>query len=94
MRTVIQVIPRNDFKVYVFFNDGKIKLYDMSPLIGKGVFKKISTIDVFIKTCTVLNHTLAWDLLGNRDEYECLDIDPCSIYSDGIDVDDPTKITA
>lgn len=94
MKTVIQVIPRNDFKVYVFFNDGKIKLYDMSPLVGSGVFKQISNIDVFKKTCTVLNHTLAWDLLGNRDEYSCLDIDPESIYMNGVDVEDPNALSA
>ena len=89
MKTVNQVIPRNDFKVYVYFNDGKIKLFDMSHLIGFGVFKKISDVDVFIKTCTVLNHTLAWDLLGDGDTYNCLDIDPETIYLNGIDVEDP-----
>ena len=94
MKTVIQVIPRSDFKVYVFFSDGKIKLYDANHLVGRGVFNQISNIDVFINTCTVLNQTLAWDLSGKRNEGDCLDIDPCSIYSDGEDVDDPTKITA
>lgn len=89
MKTVNQVIPRNDFKVYVYFNDGKIKLFDMSHLIGIGVFKQISDIDVFIKTCTVLNHTLAWDVLGDQDSYNCLDIDPETIYLNGIDVEDP-----
>lgn len=90
MKTVLQVIPRDDFKVYVFFNDGKIKLYDMSHLIGKGVFDKISDIEIFKNTCTVLNHTLAWDIFGNRDEYNCLDIDPETIYANGVDVEDPT----
>jgi hypothetical protein len=91
MKTVIQVIPKNDFKVYVYFCDGKIKLYDMSHLIGVGVFKKISNIDVFIKTCTVLNGTLAWDIEGKLDTYNCLDLDPETIYMDGIDVKDPNE---
>jgi hypothetical protein len=43
MKTVIQVLPRKDFKVYVYFDDGKIKLYEMAPLLGKGVLKKILT---------------------------------------------------
>lgn len=95
MKTVIQVIPRDDFKVYVYFDDGKIKLFDMSHLIGKGVFTQISEIKVFLKTCTVLNHTLAWDLVGNRDAYQCIDIAPDTIYLNGTDVDDPNKrITA
>ncbi|MFK5283368.1 DUF2442 domain-containing protein, partial [Lacticaseibacillus paracasei] len=52
LHTVIQVKPTQDFKVYVYFDNGKIKLFDMAPLLGKGVFKQISEIDVFIEKCT------------------------------------------
>lgn len=86
---VIQVKPTQDFKVYVYFSDGKIKLFDMSPHLGKGIFKQISDIRFFIEKCTVINHTLAWDLGGNFDPYKCLDIAPDAIYQDGIDVADP-----
>lgn len=89
MKKVIQVIPTNDFKVYVYFEDGKIKLYDMKPLIGKGVFAPLLDIQIFKEKCTVMNNTLAWDLTGKRDEYDCLDIDPCTIYENGIDITDP-----
>lgn len=91
MRTVIQVIPRNDFKVYVYFNDGKIKLFDMSHLIGKGVFQKISNLKDFIDKCTVLNGTLAWDLDGNFNGYDCIDISPETIYEKGEEVRDPLQ---
>ncbi|HPI40672.1 MAG TPA: DUF2442 domain-containing protein [Pseudobdellovibrionaceae bacterium] len=91
MKTVIQVYPRNDFKVYVYFDDGKIKLYDVAPLLGKGVFQKISTINEFIEKCTVLNGTLAWDLGGNFDPFKCIDIDPESLYEKGQEVSDPLK---
>lgn len=77
---VIQVIPTKDYKVYIYFVDGKIKLFDARELITKGVFKKLQNIDVFIKNCTVLNDTLAWDLNGNYDPTECLDIDPIVLY--------------
>jgi hypothetical protein len=89
MKKVIQVIPREDFKVYVYFEDGKVKLYDMKNLIGKGVFAPLSDLKIFKEKCTVMNFTLAWDLSGKRDEYDCLDIDPCSIYENGEDVRDP-----
>lgn len=89
MKTVVQVLPRQDFKVYVYFNDGKIKLYDVAPLLGKGVFQKISNINEFIEKCTVLNGTLAWDIGGNFDTYNCIDIDPENIYQKGHDVSDP-----
>lgn len=89
LHSVVQVKPTPDFKVYVYFSDGKIKLYDISPLLGKGVFKQISDVNVFIEKCTVINETLAWDIGGDFDETKCLDIDPETIYSSGVDVADP-----
>lgn len=89
MKTVIQVLPTDDFKVYVYFSDGRIKLYDVSHLVGKGIFQKISDIKDFIDKCTVMNGTLAWDIGGNFDIYNCIDIDPDTIYANGQEVDDP-----
>ena len=89
--SVVQVKPTHDFKVYVYFADGKIKLFDMSSLLGKGIFKQISDIDNFTEKCTVMNHTLAWDVGGNFDEYKCLDIDPETIYASAVDVADPLE---
>ncbi len=89
MKAVIQVLPTKDFKVYVYFSDGNIKLYDVSHLIGKGIFQKISAIKDFMDKCTVMNGTLAWDIGGNFDVYNCIDIDPETIYANGQDVSDP-----
>jgi hypothetical protein len=89
LHDVIQVKPTRDFKVYVYFSDGKIKLFDMMPLLGRGVFKPIADVEVFMEKCTVLNNTLAWDIGGNFDDTRCLDIDPEVIYSSGVDVADP-----
>lgn len=77
---VVQVIPKADYTVLVYFLDGKIVLYDMKPNLDKEVFKKLKDPVIFLETCTVLNDTLAWDLNGNRDESVCIDIDPCSLY--------------
>ncbi len=77
---VVQVIPMDDFSVYVYFEDGKIVLYDASDLIKKEAFVALSDIHVFRNSCTVLNDTLAWDLLGTRNASECLDIDPDTLY--------------
>ena len=89
---VVQVLPTRDFKVYVYFVDGKIKLYDVRPLIEeKGVFEQIAKVGDFISKCTVINGTLAWDIGGNYDEYACLDIDPVTIYKTGTDVADPLE---
>lgn len=78
---VVQVIPHEDFTVSVYFSDGKIVLYDIKPYLHTEVFSKVSDIDVFMESCTILNDTLAWDITGNRDESACIDIDPDTLYS-------------
>ncbi|HAZ36616.1 MAG TPA: DUF2442 domain-containing protein [Clostridiaceae bacterium] len=90
---VIQVIPTRDFEVYIYFADGKIKLFDAKELIKKGVFKQLQDIDVFMGTCTVLNDTLAWDLIGNYDSTKCLDIDPITLYNECPEVEEPKIAT-
>lgn len=92
IRKVVQVHPVKCFKVYVYFDDGVIKLYDVQPLIAKGgVFQQISAESDFVEKCTVLNGTLAWDLSGRYDPTQCIDIDPETIYKDGIDSKDPLE---
>ncbi len=78
---VLQVVPTNEYKVYIYFADGKIKLFDASELIKKGVFQQLQNIDMFKNSCTVLNDTLAWDLSGKFDPYNCLDLDPEELYN-------------
>ncbi len=89
MHDVIQVLPQDDFSVYVYFDNGIIKKYDTTPLLGKGVFKKISDIRFFKKACTVMNNTLAWDISGTFDPYTCIDIAPETIYKEAETVSDP-----
>ena len=91
LHQVVQVIPKKDFSVYIYFSDGRVKLYNVSPLLNIGIFKKISNIDVFINSCTVLNNTLAWDLSGQFDPYKCIDLDPEVLYQEGIEVKDPLR---
>ncbi|MDD2972297.1 MAG: DUF2442 domain-containing protein [Lachnospiraceae bacterium] len=77
---VVQVIPMQDYSVYVYFEDGKIVCYDMSDMIEKEVFRPLKDIQIFMETCTVMNDTLAWDICRNRDNAMCLDIDPDTLY--------------
>lgn len=94
MHDVIQVIPNPNYTVYVYFSDGHIKLYDCIPLLHTGIFKKISTLDSFLEKCTVMNNTLAWDLSGTFDPYNCIDIDPENIYKQAKSVHDPLTKSA
>ena len=91
---VIQVIPTPEYKVYLYFDDGTIRLYDASELIKKGVFKQLQNDNLFITTCTVLNGTLAWTPDKSYSEETCLDLDPHSLYSNCIAVDEPIELFA
>ncbi len=79
---VYQVYPFDDYKIYLYFNDGSVRLFDVKPYIKKGtVFEPLKDIEVFKKTATVINGTAAWDLEGNRDEYNCIDLDPFELFN-------------
>ncbi|MFA9466441.1 MAG: DUF2442 domain-containing protein [Velocimicrobium sp.] len=74
---LVQVIPTSEFTVYLYFDDGSVRLYNAKQIIEKGgVFSKLSDVDVFMKTCTIMNDTLAWDVAGNYDICNCIDICP------------------
>lgn len=77
---VVQVIPKNNFTVQVYFDDGKIVEYMGENDLKGEVFKSLQNIDIFMSTCTVMNNTLAWDIQGNRDNTQCIDIDPFVLY--------------
>ncbi|CDX04633.1 DUF2442 domain-containing protein [Desulfitobacterium hafniense] len=88
---VLQVVPTNDYKVYIYFEDGKIKLFDASELVKKGVFQQLQDINLFMNSCTVLNDTLAWDLAGTFDPYSCLDLDSEELYKSCPEVKEPIE---
>ena len=78
---VLQVVPTNGFCVYVYFNDGSVRLLDMKPLIKPDtIFEQLSDISYFKSKLTVINDTVAWDIGGNRDTRNCIDLDPCVIF--------------
>lgn len=78
---VVQVIPQDDYTVYVYFEDGKIVLFDAKPLLDSEVFSPLKDLTFFRNRCTVLNDTLAWDLAGGMDPTACADIDPFVLHA-------------
>ena len=90
---VLQVIPSTGYSVYVYFNDGSIHLYDVSPLIEKGgIFEKIRDKVIFDSALTVMNGTVAWDIDGNRDTTKCIDIDPFTVFESPVAAEPSDKI--
>jgi hypothetical protein len=78
---IVQVVPNENYTVRVYFEDGKIVLYDVSPLLEKEIFRPLKDKNIFVNTCTIINDTLGWDLEGNRDASKCIDIDPETLYA-------------
>ena len=74
---LVQVIPTEEYTVYLYYDDGNVRLYDVKPLINTGgIFDELNDFNVFINTCTIMNDTLAWNVAGNYNEWECIDICP------------------
>ena len=89
---VVQAVPGEDFTVYAYMRDGSVRLYDVKPQISKGgVFTQLQDERLFRERLTVLNDTVAWDVSGNMDPCECIDIDPFSVAESPV-VADPIKI--
>lgn len=78
---IVQVIPFDDYKVAVYFSDGKIVEYDVKPKLDKGVFKALRDMDIFLSRCGIINDTLGWDINGDGDPSSCIDIDPYTLYA-------------
>ena len=78
---VLQVLPTDNFEVYAYMNDGSVRMYDAKPLLKKGtVFEPLMDIQIFKDKLAVINHTIAWDMGGQRDPYKCIDIDPFEVF--------------
>ena len=43
---IVQVIPYDDYTVYVYFEDGKIVCYNAKPLLDKPVFAPLKDINI------------------------------------------------
>jgi len=89
---IVQAVPGEDFSVYAYCNDGAVRLVDVKPMIAMGgVFAPLADADTFSRCLTVLNDAVAWDLRGNRDPAECIDLDPIQVFETAPIVDDPLK---
>ena len=84
---IYMVLPTDDYKVFIYYDSGEIRLYDANWILEKGgVFEQIRDIVLFKDLCTVLNSTLAWDISRNRDPYNCVDINFDILYEESVKV--------
>jgi hypothetical protein len=78
------------------YGDKKVLVDIVNGTVIKGVFpfKKLQNISLFKDACTVMNDTLAWDISGNYDPSDCLDLDPEELYNSCPEVKEPDIINA
>ena len=79
--SVVQVIPYDDYTVDVYFDDGNIVCYNAGRDMSPALFARIRDPEIFLGCCTVLNGTLAWDIVGGRDDSACIARDPLMLYA-------------
>jgi hypothetical protein len=89
---VLQAVPTKDYKVYIYFDDGTIRLFDASELVTKGIFRQLTGNNLFIEACTVLNGTVAWTPDFSYDNRTCLDLDPYVLFKECAIVDEPLEL--
>lgn len=78
---VLQVVPTDNFGIFVYFNDGSVRFFDVRPLLRKGtVFEPMTDLQFFKDRLTIINDTVAWDLTGDADPRKCVDLDPFVLF--------------
>ncbi len=70
--SVKEVVPRDDYTLFVVFDNGENGILDMKPILDFGVFRRIKDYETFRRVRVALD-TIEWD---------CgVDLDPEFIYA-------------
>jgi hypothetical protein len=75
MESVIAVRAKENYKLELEFNSGEIRLFDATPYLEKGVFKKLKNKTLFNQAYVAFD-TVCWP--GN------LDISPNTLYDKSV----------
>ena len=89
MHKVISVLPQEDYKMLVAFENGEQRIYNAAPLLCKPVFMPLKDISVFNKAYIEYGAVTWKDQGGNE-----IDICPDKMYRDSVSCDDLEAIAA
>ena len=65
----------DDYKLILTFEDDSVRIFDMKPLLRKGVFKELKDEKLF-KTVKVSFDSIEWS--------NGIDVDPETLFEDGV----------
>jgi len=72
---VKKVVPESDYRLRLTFTDDDVRVYDMRPLLGKGVFRELQDESMF-RSVHCWHGTVQWS--GGQD------ICPDTLYEDSV----------
>ena len=72
------VIPLEDYKIRVVFENDEVKIFDVKPYLETGIFKELKDIEIF-NTVRVSFDTVEWSNGADLDPEEIYE---CSVLSD------------
>ncbi|BAK81569.1 DUF2442 domain-containing protein [Candidatus Arthromitus sp. SFB-rat-Yit] len=61
---VCQVVPNESYGLYVYFNDGSVRFYDVEHLLNSGtIFEPLKDINIFKSTLAILEEGIEWKVV-------------------------------
>lgn len=73
--SVKEVVPSDEYKLLLTFENGEVRIFDMNPYLDKGIFKELRDVSIF-KSVRVSFDTIEW---SNE-----ADIDPETLYEESV----------
>ncbi len=92
-KQIINVVPNEDFTLTLTFDNGEVRLYDVTPyLLPNTVFDSFRNWEDFRRVYLDENHCISWDIDPNIDSNlfwnNKIDLCPDSCYVDSIPIKD------
>lgn len=82
MKKVISVIPIDDFRLIVTFDNGEKRLSDIKPLLSKKVFAPLKNPEIF-NNVYIEYGAVTWKADGEE-----IDICPDKMYTDSVQIEE------
>jgi hypothetical protein len=57
---VKKVKPLDDFKLYIVFENGEERIFDVKPYLNKGIFTELKSVEKF-KSAYISEGTVQWE---------------------------------
>lgn len=90
-KKILEVIPNDDFTLTLRFDNGELRLFDVSPFLKKGtVFETFADIKNFRRVFLDEQHCVAWDIDPTVDSDKVwsnrVDLCPDCCYIDSVPI--------